>query len=108
MNPESSIDEEVTPLETGIDYYSLWQTRATTMVGDLVYSADGAELGTVQAVLAPLSEEIPARFVIAKSVFLDASRCIALGQVESVQNGIVTLRLKARHVEQLFPYRENE
>lgn len=75
-------------------------------VGDLVFSADGAELGVVEAVLRGTPAQDPALIIIAKGIFLDACRCIPTAVVHSVQDGIVTLDLKARQVEHLPPCKE--
>ncbi len=72
-------------------------------VGDLVYSTDGAELGTVEAVVRGSPAQSSALIIIAKGIFLDSCRCVALERVLSVQDGIVTLDLKARQVEHLPP-----
>lgn len=72
-------------------------------VGDLVYSSDGAELGTVETVLSASPAQDCMLIVIAKGVFLDACRCVEIRRVLSVKDGIVTLDLKARQVEHLPP-----
>ena len=72
-------------------------------VGDLVYSTDGAELGTVEAVLCASPAQGSMLIVIAKGIFLDACRCVAVERVLSVKGGVVTLDLKARQVEHLPP-----
>lgn len=75
-------------------------------IGDQVFSIDGAELGTVEAVVKGALAQGPAIIVIAKGTFLDACRCIAMEQVQSVQEKVVTLHLKARQVEHLPPCTE--